>query len=93
MHTTKQYDLISKLRKRLEMSARGKGASPKRDAHAEMPDTHDDGANAYGDWNKSILVSKKGAKQISLGKNQKTFKEFRADPWERAAIAKKASQA
>jgi len=49
---------------------------------------HDDRTSKYGDWNKSILVSDKGKSIGSLGKMNKTFKEFRADPWERMRVVK-----
>merc|ERR1712100_312904 len=88
MHTTKQYNLITNLRKRLGFSI--KTTTPSKSVtHAdELTEREKDELGClYGDWNKSILVSKKGKEPITLG-GQGTFKEFRADPWERMAVAK-----
>ena len=49
---------------------------------------HDDKTPMFGDWNKSILVTEPGHTIGSLGKMNKTFKEFRADPWERQRVVK-----
>lgn len=85
MHTSKQYNLINNLRKRLSFAS-------KESSHELYPLSkvalHDDNTALYGDWNKSILVSKKGKSIGSLGKMNKTFKEFRADPWERMRVVK-----
>jgi len=95
MHTTKNYDMCAELRKRLNMEPFGStGAPPKQEEPEEDPTPpqmhpiYDDEA-LNGDWNKSILISKKGKKLGQLGKNNKTFKEFRADPWERQQINKR----
>jgi len=87
MHTTKQYNLIKKLRTKLGFAE--KAAAKETDASPSKGATDpDEETTLYGDWNKSILVSKKGKKIGSLGKMNKTFKEFRADPWERLAVVK-----
>jgi len=78
MHTTKQYNLVSGLRKRL-----GVFGNDAKNGTEEKGQGFID-----GDWNKSILVSKKkaGAGNLGRGAAGKTFKEFRADPWERKKV-------
>ena len=83
MHTTKQYDLLSSLRKRLGVPNKSEVKEGNHELHSQ-----NDPAQLAGDWNKSILVSKKKSKIGSLGKQNKTFKEWRVDPWERAQIVK-----
>lgn len=86
------FNLVTNLRKELGMSGQAAQAMAKSPAGAAVEERpyqlhapHSPNSLA-GDWNKSILVTKKSKKIGSLGKQNKTFKEFRADPWERMLV-------
>jgi len=73
LHTTRHYNLVQDLRKYFGATSSSVSNSDNKLGFA-----------GEGEWNKSILVCKE---QVGGGKfgaaTGKTFKEFRADPWER----------
>jgi len=109
MHTTKVYNVVNSLRKKLNMKPLGAKTEEENEEPVDpkMLPVHasNDPYLMDGDWNKSILCSEgdwqdpcpspaktrqayEDKRKATIGKQNKTFKEYRADPWERQMMAK-----